>query len=85
MVKEGGLAKAVDSGVVNSDAVEQIVRSVEGIAGGLVGDNRLSEVLADGVSLLNEEERAEYDSWIRDLTAQLVQRIEGRARTLATT
>ena len=79
------MAKAVDSGVVNSDAVEQIVRSVEGIAGGLVGDNRLSEVLADGVSLLNEEERAEYDSWIRDLTAQLVQRIEGRARTLATT
>ena len=47
----------------------------------MVGDNKLTEVLADGVSLLNEEEREEYDSWIRDLTAQWVQRIEGRART----
>ena len=83
LVKEGGLAKAVDIGdTVNSDVIENIVTSAEAIVGGLISDNKISEVLADAVSLLNEEERAEYDSWMRDLIAQLVQRIEGRARTL---
>ncbi|GMH91890.1 hypothetical protein TrVE_jg12289 [Triparma verrucosa] len=84
LVREGGLAKAIDVGTVDSELIESIVLSSEGVINSVGGGSRgVREFFDDGVSLLDDHEKKVYDGWVRDLVGEIVKRVETRASSLA--